>query len=156
MTGTQSRDVDPPDDGANLSVLLELLAQADRAGEGATGRSEDGARSARSGAAAGDDGAGRSGAVARRKVREHVQGSIDARLTLLALAYEVRADVADDGRLASGLESFARGAARRIDVNLLATAADNPERLPTGFPNETLSESAVAAVEAERAASDAG
>jgi hypothetical protein len=74
-----------------------------------------------------------------RAVIDHLRGNPEAQVTLLLLAWELKAESVDDtGRLQTELRTFATIIKDRFGVDLLRTAAAHPSRLPPDFPAERL------------------
>lgn len=74
-----------------------------------------------------------------REVIEHLRESPEAQVTLLVLAWEMKADAIDDEEvLGEELREFAATIRDRFDVDLLRTAAANLGSLPAGFPTHLL------------------
>jgi len=70
-------------------------------------------------------------------VIDHLRGNPEAQVTLLLLAWELKAETIDDpARLRSELRTFATTIKDRYGVDLLRTAAAHPSRLPVDFPTE--------------------
>ena len=80
-----------------------------------------------------------------RAVIDHLRGNPEAQVTLLLLAWELKAETIDDpARLRTELQTFAATIKDRFGVDLLRTAAAHPSHLPVDFPTE-----GVLSVEAE-------
>lgn len=74
-----------------------------------------------------------------RAVVDHLRGSPEAQVTLLVLAWEMKADTTDDEEvLREELRAFAATIHDRFDVDLLRTAAANLASLPPDFPTQFL------------------
>ena len=74
-----------------------------------------------------------------RAIITHLRDSPDAQITLLVLAWEMKADAIDDeAMLRDDLQTFADTLQDRFGINLLQTAAANPSALPEGFPTQLL------------------
>jgi hypothetical protein len=74
-----------------------------------------------------------------RAVIDHLRGSPEAQVTLLVLAWEVKADTIDDEDvLHDELRAFAATIDDRFDVDLFRAAAANVASLPAGFPTQFL------------------
>jgi hypothetical protein len=74
-----------------------------------------------------------------RAVIDHLRGSPEAQVTLLVLAWEMKADTIDDEEvLRDELRAFAATIDDRFDVDLLRTAAANLASLPAEFPTQFL------------------
>lgn len=74
-----------------------------------------------------------------RAAIEHLRSSSEAQVTLLLLAWEMKAEAIDDDEvLRDELETFAATIRDWFDVDLLRTAAANLAYLPADFPTHLL------------------